>query len=99
MAVSPAAEQIPQASDPLAAPPATRAPVRCPASSEPRSTSRLSGPGVTVTISDNMANAAILVIMALPAFPCPPHPRRAWHLVARVWSGLLGLSPGRWQTG
>src|SRR5215471_12992966 len=72
MAVSPAAEQIPQASDPLAAPPATRAPVRRPPSSELRSTSRLSGPGVTVTISDKTANAATLVIIALPAFPGLP---------------------------
>src|SRR6266700_5556602 len=68
MAVSPAAEQIPHASDPLVAPAATRAPARRPARSELRSTSRLSGPGVTVRISDKTANAAILSIMALPAF-------------------------------
>src|SRR6266700_3472641 len=81
MAVSPTAEQIPQASDPLGAPAATRAPARRPASSELRSTSRLSGPGVTVTISDNTANAAILSIIALPAFPCCHGP---WHRHVRI---------------
>ena len=62
IAVSPAAEHRPQNRDPLAAPPAIRVPVCLPPRSELRRTSRLSGPGVRVRISDKSANAAMLFI-------------------------------------
>src|SRR5580704_4847059 len=97
MAVSPAAEQIPQASDPLVAPAATRAPARRPAISELRSTSRLSGPGVMVRISDKTANAAILSIIALPSFSCR-HGLWRRHVrileFGRAGASLSGFLPG-----